>query len=400
MLLLSFAEYEEVFLDFISYEISEICYFIEREEVVSFSYLNASERDPFYGDSLYQNMTSGKNSLYSLNAGTCDTIAAIFGGMGNNTSAAMGLVGNKTVAVGLTPEIMEKYELYAHTVYYELPRGLITLDSEDDNTEDFDWYEVLGFTLYISEEKDGIRYVGCDLYDIVVEVDASNFLFVDYDFVTFWARRQLVLVDVNEVSKIELEFNMSDLKGKISFDITTEKHTLQTGGTYTQLKINLTPSGGFTNELIEDFLNRTGGTYIPLDSFYNLYLGGGKELTMGTDYAGAGYYKEAMQILYFTTYLGMLEDADKTAIASGEPILKMRVQLQNDVLPYVFEFYRIDDRRVGVRLYSEWSEGVVAGGEEVCDFYITTYAMKKVVNAFLALTKAEEIDPDSFGYGD
>lgn len=399
LLLSSVVEYEEVFRDFISYEIAEVCYFVERECIVSFSYLNASERNPFYGDSLYQNFTPGKNSLYSLNAGTCDTIAAIFGGMGNNSSTTLGLLGNKTVAVGLTPEVMEAYGLYAHTVYYELPRGLISLDSEDENTEDFDWYEVLGFTLYISEEKDGIRYVGCDLYDTVVEISAENFVFVDYDFVTFWARRQLVLVDVNEISKLDLEFNMSDLKGKISFDISTQLHELQTGGTYTQLKVNLTPSGGFTNEYLEEYLSRTGGTYIPLDSYYDYILGGGKETTFGNDYAGAGYYKEAMQMLFFTTYLGMLDEGDRDTIANSDYILKMRVKLREDVLPYVFEFYRLDDRRVGVRLYSEWKEGEVAGELEVCDFYITTFAMKKVVNAFLAITRAEEIDTDSFGYG-
>ncbi len=400
ILLSTKVEYEEIFRDFVAYEISAVRYFIERECIVSFSFLNASERDPFYGDSLYQNFTPGKNSLYSLNSGTCDTIAAIFGGMGNNSSATTGLVGTKTLAVGLTPEVMEEFGLYAHTVYYELPRGLISLDSDDLNNEDFDWYEVLGFTLYISDEKDGVRYVGCDLYDTVVEISADNFVFVEYDFVTFWARRQLVLVDVNEISKFELDFNMSDLKGKISFDISTLEHELpQGGGTYTELKVNMTPSKGFTNAQLEEFLSRTGGTYIPLNAYYDYILGGGKETTYGSDYAGAGYFKEAIQTLFFTTYLGMLEDGDRETIANDTPIMTMRVKLREDVLPYVFEFYRIDDRRVGVRLYSEWEEGEVAGELEVCDFYISTYAMKKIANAFLAVTRAEEFDIDSFGYG-
>ncbi len=400
ILLYSQVEYEEVFLDFITYELSEICYFVERECVISFSYLNASERNPFYSDSLYQNFTPGKNSLYSLNAGTCDTIVEILGGMGASTTTTTGLIGNKTVAVGLTPEVMEEYGLYAHTVYYELPRGLITLDSEDDETEDFDWYSQIGFTLYISEEKDGVRYVGCDLYDVVVEIDASNFVFCDYDFVEFWARRQLVLVDVNEIKEFDISFNMKDLSGTLNFDIESETHELSTGGTYQQLKVNLTASDSLNLQVYKDYIARTGGTYVPLDSFYNYVVGGGEEVTYGDDYAGAGYYKEAMQMLFFTTYTDMIDDSDKATVASGEPIMSMRVKIDHDTLPYFFEFYRLDDRRVAVRLYIEWEEGVPAGGNEVSDFYISTYAMKRVANAFLALGEAREFTADDFGYGD
>ena len=397
--LLSKVEYEEVFRDFVTYELAQICYFVERECIVSFSYLNASERDPFYGDSLYQNFTPGKNSLYSLNSGTCDTIVAIFGGMGQNTSSTTGLVGTKTVAVGLSPEVMEEYGLYAHTVYYELPRSILTLDSEDENSEDFEVTEVLGFTLYISEEKDGIRYVASDLYDIVVEISAESFVFLEYDFVTFWARRQLVLVDANEVSKVELAFNMSDLNGKLSFDIDTAVHKLDAGGTYTQLILRMVATGDLSNEKIEEYLSKTGGTYIPLDSFYD-YVNGVKNMEFGSDYAGAGYYKEAMQMLYFTTYMGMLEAGDLDAVEKSEPIMTLRVRLRGDDWLYAFEFYRLDDRRVGVRLQKEWPDGTAVSGEAVTDFYITTFALKKVANAFLALSKGETFDPDSFGYGD
>ena len=401
MLLNSKVEYEEIFRDFVMYELTEICYFIERECIVDFSYIQiASERDPFYSESLYQNFTPGKNKLYSLNSGTCETVAQIFGGMGANTSSTTGLVGNKTVAVGLTPEVMEEYGLYAHTVYYELPRGLITLDSEDENTEDFDWHEVLGFTLYISDEKDGIRYVGSDLYDVVVEISAENFVFVEYDFVTFWARRQLVLVDVNEIAKIDLTFDMSDLSGKLSFATSIREHALEAGGTYKELLVNMTPSAGFTNQWIEEYLSKTNGTYLPLNSYYD-YVNGTKDMEFGNDYAGAGYYKEVIQMLFFTTYLGLLEEGEgETVATSDKPIFKMRITLREGVLPYVYEFYRVDDRRVAVRMYKEWEEGTPSGGEEVCDFYISTYAMKKVINGFLALSRGDVIDAPDFGYGD
>ena len=392
--------YEEAFVDFVSYELTAIKYFVERECVVSFAYQNASERNPFYGESLYENKTPGKYSLYALNGGTCETVVNLLGGLGASTSSTVGLVGSKVLEVGITPEVMEKYGLYAHTVYFELPRGILSLETESDESDDYAWYETLGFTLYVSDEVDGVRYVGSDMYDVVVEIDGDAFVFCEYDFVDFWARRQLVLVDVNQIEWIDLKFNMSDLSGALRFDIEGVMHELAAGGTYRQLKINMTPSGGFTNATLADYLSRTGGTYVPLDSYYNHVLGGGKEITFGSDYAGAGYFKEVLQMLYYTTYLGTLDESDKTQIGTMEPIMTLRVKVERDALPYVFEFYRIDDRRVGVRMYSEWSDGVAASDRDVCDFYVSTYAMKKIANGFLALAEAKPVEIDSFGYGD
>lgn len=392
--------YEEAFIDFVAYEITAIRYFVERECIVSFSYQNASERNPFYGESLYANNTPGKYSMYALNGGTCETVVGLLGGLGANTSSSAGLVGSKVVEVGITPEIMEKYGLYAHTVYFELPRGILSLETDNEDSDDYAWYETLGFTLYISDEVDGVRYVGSDMYDVVVEIDADPFVFCEYDFVEFWARRQLVLVDVNQIEWIDLKFNMSDLSGSLRFDIEGIMHEVTGGGTYRQMKINMTPSGGFTNKVLADYLSRTGGTYIPLDAYYNYVLGGGKEMTYGNDYAGAGYFKEVLQMLYYTTYLGRLDGDDQTKIGTMTPIMTLRIKVERDANPYVYEFYRIDDRRVGVRMYSEWSDGVAASGRDTCDFYISTYAMKKIANGFLALSEARVVEIDSFGYGD
>ena len=96
----------------------------------------------------------------------------------------------------------------------------------------------------------------------------------------------------------------------------------------------------------------------------------------------------------------MLEDGDLDAVENSEPIMTLRVRLRGDDWLYAFEFYRLDDRRVGVRLQKEWPDGTAVSGEAVTDFYITTFALKKVANAFLALSKGETFDPDSFGYGD
>jgi hypothetical protein len=65
--------------------------------------------------------------------------------------------------------------------------------------------------------------------------------------------------------------------------------------------------------------------------------------------------------------------------------------------PYVYEFYRIDDRRVMVSVYRLGTDGVHIN--EVSDFFISIFAFKKMVRNFVNLLNGAEINVDS-GYGD
>ncbi|HBJ18654.1 MAG TPA: hypothetical protein DDY70_02755, partial [Clostridiales bacterium] len=222
--LASYTEYGEVMQDFVTYEISEISYFVTKEEVVAFRFVNSSERDPFYGESIYENLTEGRHRLYGLSATNCEGTVKFLGGVGSNTSLSSGLVGAETVAVGLTPAVMKEYGLYAYTVYFELPRG-ISARTEDngDESDDYTWLDTLGFTLYISERQaDGSRYMASDLYGTVVRIEEEDLRFLDYDFTEYWARQTLLLLDVKDLTALDVEFFMDDLKGKYGF---TLKHT-------------------------------------------------------------------------------------------------------------------------------------------------------------------------------
>jgi len=63
--------------------------------------------------------------------------------------------------------------------------------------------------------------------------------------------------------------------------------------------------------------------------------------------------------------------------------------------PYVYEFYRIDDRRVMVALYRLGSGGIEVN--RVSDFFISTFAFKKLVRNFTNLLNGAEINVDK-GY--
>ena len=66
---------------------------------------------------------------------------------------------------------------------------------------------------------------------------------------------------------------------------------------------------------------------------------------------------------------------------------------------YVYEYYRIDDRRVRVCIYKQEGYNGKRLTSEVDDFYISTFAFKKIVSAFNGVLNAEIID-SNVGYRD
>ena len=81
-------------------------------------------------------------------------------------------------------------------------------------------------------------------------------------------------------------------------------------------------------------------------------------------------------------------------------VLKVDPESAKKVSPYeyVYEFYRVDDRRVRVSLYQRDMNGKTQVSA-VSDFYISTFAYKKITSGFISLLNAELIDMDA-GYKD
>lgn len=421
----------EIMHSFVSYEVSDIRYFVVGENIVSFKFQQASERNPYYGESLYQNTTKGKYSMYALNASSCEAVVKVLGGIGDSTSSSLGLSGIETVAVGITPSVMKEKGLYAYRVYFELPRGITTVKSLEDekvdelinDLDDYTYYSTLGFNLYISEEfrRDGkkYRYVGSDMYDVVALCEAENFEFLKYGFVDFYARRNLMLTDVSNIANIKFDFLMTDIYG--SYDNQFQHTTLYSyGGTlnsknnltseelaqatpYDSIVIKVTPEGECIETELSKYLAENGYDQKEETNWATLLDLYDRELD-GLDNKGTSQFKELTQIIFYTYYQGFLtEEEQEDLYENGELIMKMSVTLgernrdgkfeADQLFDYVYEFYRVSDRRVAVRLY-RLNKGTGEQVDAVSDFYISTFSFKKIVSAYIGILNKQEINND------
>lgn len=413
--------YYELMREFVTYEISEIEYFVANEIIVSFRFVNASKRDPFYGDTFYENTLTGSNRLYGLNAGSCETAVKLLGGIGTDSNSAVGLSG-KTVAIGLSLDNMEKYGLYAHRIYFEMPRGIYDASegeeaSDNDQLSDFEWISTLGFTLYISDtvyDEDGskIRYVGSDMYDVIVKVPAQDFDFIEYDFVEFWARRNLVMMDITKLQGLKLEFNMQDLSGEYDFEVLfKDAYGGYVNGQYVISEQQFEGSSPIDQEVIKvkasddafdtEFKKMFGTNWGDLSTLYNNTLGDGNMTFYpgSRDTLGAAYFNSVYETLQLTRYQDYLTDEEQAEGFTKTRVMRIHLNVEGKDYNYTYDFYRIDDRRIMVRFYRSDADGnKIEQLGEVSDYYISTFAFKKLVNHYIYLLNGKRVD-ESISYG-
>ena len=411
--------YYELMREFTTYEISHIEHYVLNEMIVSFEFYNASNRDPYYGDTFYKNTLENEYRLYGLNADSCQQVVKYFGGIGTDSNSAVGFAG-ETVAVGLTVKNMVKYGLYAHRIYFELPRGIydISEGTEGDSSDelsDYAWYSELGFTLYISEatfDENGtrVRYIGSDMYDLIAKVSAEKLDFLEYDFVDFWARRNLLMVDITKVQEINLDFNMEDLNGEYNFNVVFD--TYYGGYVNGKYQSSLEPVDGFSpiteqrvsvsttpnsfNTKIKELMEQSGiGDYkYGLTPLYNKTMGNGEDNAYypgSYDTLGTAYFNAAYEIILLTRYQGRLTDAEIAEASAKEKIFSIDIKIEGENNYYTYTFHRLDDRRIMVSLSHTYSNGEKL---QVSDFYITTFAYKKIVGNYVSLLNGLEVDEE------
>jgi len=417
---LEFDEYYahyEYFLGFTTTVIQKIDSFVTRELVSAFKFQNSSKRDPYYGESLYENLMTDERKLYGLNASICEQAVKILGGLSdeNSNAIAAGLSGDEVVEIGLTPEVMKKYGLYAHTVYFELPRGIKSYepdvgeeDSLYEKLDDYSFRSTIGFNLYVSDVdlETNTRYIASDLYGIVTRVPADDFAFLKYDFETFWARRNILLVDIVNVGKLGVEFHMKDLVGNYTFELTQPK----TGKD--SLGVHVTSRGECTPNKFTEFISNPKNAehlYLGGTSLKTLYLYASDASEADHEEAlpdslGAACFRELAGLLYTVSYVDILpEEVRGEAPDPDDLVMKMTMELRDGALnaspyTYVYNFYRIDDRRVRVSIHQESVSGQIMTSP-VSDFYISTFALKKIANNFVGILNAEIPNTD-VGYKD
>lgn len=418
----NYTQYSEAVANVVYYDISGINYFVTSEEVVSFRFQQASLRDPYYGESLYENTSTGKYAMYGLNATACESVLKAVGGItGNSATKSEGLLGIETVAIGITDELMKDYNLYDYTVYFELPRGIASVpyDEEEDigdyldSLDDYNYYGTLGFNLYISREyPDGTRYIASDMYDLIAKIDASKLEFLNYGFVDFYSRRSIILTDISNVAGLDVEFYMDDLFGSYKNDLLHEKvysyngrHWYLSELTDKQLAqatkvdgitVTVTPDGKCSdNELMKALLEK-GGDSITLEEFYdNVWVEGD---TLGTD-----VFKEFVQVIFYSYYEGYLTEEEQAAAKDAKLLMRMSLSLgkyakgSDDYedysdYDYVYEFYRISDRQVMVKLYRQSRLDPTDIKDVVSDFYVSAFTFKRIVNAYSAILDKQILD--------
>ncbi len=429
--------YYEIMRGFTEYRIDEVTKFITSRLVVAFRYINKTEQDPFYGESVYENTMDEhkgyeKYTIYGIDASVCESVSNLLGGTGDrsDTATSSGYVG-ETVAIGLTPKNMEDYGLYAYTVYFELPRGIYDPSDFDasieNNTEDgladlsaYAWASTLGFTLYISEEEDGYRYVGSDMYDIIARVPAEDFSFLDYDFEELWARNNFIFLDVNNIKEIEFDFSMKDYYGTYNFDVEKEQYYVgvaEDGRMVASLKefegsvpkvklyVNIKSSEGAMDTAYERIKKQLGRDSLSVSDIYNVLYNDGKEYVFsGLDTHGVVNYKGIFECMYRTQYQDfILSEQEVSSALSRQRLMRIKLKVfENDGTAragyYAYDFYYLDGSRVMVSAFKMDNRGNTVS-ERVSSFTVSNYAFENIVLSVHGVLNGEYLD-DNNGYLD
>ena len=244
------------------------------------------------------------------------------------------------------------------------------------------------------------------MYDVIVKVPAADFDFLEYEFVEFWARRNVLMMDITNLTGLKLEFNMADLTGTYNFDVIfREAYAGYVNGKYVISANQFTGSSPIEEEVIRvqasddafdtAFKQMFGTNWGDLSTLYNNTMGDGNATYYpgSKDTLGAAYFNSVYETLQLTTYLDCLTEEEQAAGKEKDPILRIQFRVEGKKYFYTYEFRRIDDRRIMVTLYRVDEDGKVSESlGEVSDFYISTFAFKRIVNQYITLLNGQKID--------
>ena len=408
----TFDEYNQVMQNFSTYEIKSIDYFIESEAVAAFAY--TAEPDPYYGGDIHVNTLNEIDenhpyASYAVDWRRTDRVVKVLSGtvLGTSSLGFEGLSGSKVVATGLTPKNMEDFGLYAYTVEFAIPRF-----ATDKNN--YEGESVVTFTLYVSEKNsDGKRYVGSDMYDLIVEIDGELLDYVEESFIDFWAKRDIMLVDQEYVNRLAVDFNMEGLRGKYDFNVAHPTVWIVTYADGSRGRLNYDPGddpnivakqkyiaatvyasvsgSNLTETLLVERLRATGQTSMHIHAIYNYRDSDPNNQTVGFDYLGDSSFKDVLLLIYGTNYTGTLSDEEAKAAMAKAPVMTLDYEVEGSNTYKIYRFYYTDVGNVAV--------SVDDGTNETCYFTISNYAFKTVVRAFSDLVNGYPVGEDG-GYAE
>jgi hypothetical protein len=126
-------------------------------------------------------------------------------------------------------------------------------------------------------------------------------------------------------------------------------------------------------------------------------MGTGGKPGLQTDTYGTANFKSVLDAIFNTYYTGRLTAEQQQAGKECEVLMRFSFLVKNSdpTDRYVYEFRRLDDRRVMVTLCKETPYG--ERRNEVSDFYISTFAFKKIARSFSEYINGQEVNGD-IGY--
>ncbi len=175
---------------------------------INYSFVNASERDPVFSSVAYNFGAPSSIVGYYADSDACMDI-----------SEAMKLFeASEIIEIGITDEILEKYGLYANTLYLEMPQDG-TYSTESGKENDYVVKNYLSNYLYFSDvQEDGTRYVASMLYDVVGKIDAKSVNFLDVDIFHF-VNPYLFIVGFTNVQSMRFDFGYLDFDRTFTLDL-------------------------------------------------------------------------------------------------------------------------------------------------------------------------------------
>jgi hypothetical protein len=245
------------------------------------------------------------------------------------------------------------------------------------------------------------------MYDIIVKVDGASFDYLDESFEDFWARKNLAMIDYKLIDKMELEINTVDLYGKYGFTLDSKKIYIgtadgdhydempQTGGTaYDFITVDTKVlSDKISDTAFARIITERGRNSLTLSTLYDTVAG--KPSVIAHDTAGTANFKEILRLMYGINYLGsMSADELEGTMNPSSKLMSISFYLKDYHYGYVYDFYRVSDRRVVVHIYKcDLSGNIIENSDaELSGFYISSFAAKKLVNAFGNLLNGQPVD--------
>ena len=175
---------------------------------VNYSFVNASERDPVFTSVAYAFGAPSSIVGYYADSDACMDISEL-----------MKLFeASEILEIGVNDEVLEKYGLFANTLYLEMPQDG-TYSTESGKENDYVVNNYLSNYLYFSDvQEDGTRYVASMLYDVVGKVDAAKLNFLDVDIFHF-VNPYLYIVGFTSVQSLRFDFGYQDFDRTYTIDL-------------------------------------------------------------------------------------------------------------------------------------------------------------------------------------